>query len=282
MSGEPSPTTLTDDEDDIITETMGVTPRPSSHQHQGILSKWTNYIHGWQDRFIILKDGTLSYYRSEQELSFGCRGSISILKAKIRVSVSLNTLNFFNKAYMSLNYFILVLKLIDAWFRRREIWSISKWLRLVSQSIQLGREDKVGRNFGAVQSVLKLFFFFKRIKNWYFLNILLLQNESGYGSESSLQRHGSAVSISSNTLSTTSGSSFRKGRGLRVKLAELETYRDILIQQIDKLQKYFDACASNGNLTESSSMSSAGILIFTQNQFHGLIIWTRAYWSIRL
>lgn len=30
---------------------------------KGYLSKWTNYIHGWQPRFIVLKDGTLSYYK---------------------------------------------------------------------------------------------------------------------------------------------------------------------------------------------------------------------------
>ena len=53
------------------------------------------------------------------------------------------------------------------------------------------------------------------------------------------------MSISSNTMSTTSSSSFRKGRGLKVKLAELETYRDILVQQIDTLQKYFDTCATD-------------------------------------
>lgn len=52
----------------------------------GILSKWTNYIHGWQDRFFVLKDGNLSYYKSEQDLQFGCRGSISVLRAAIRVS----------------------------------------------------------------------------------------------------------------------------------------------------------------------------------------------------
>ena len=78
MSREPSPL-LTDDEEEL--------DRASGKQHelQGVLSKWTNYIHGWQDRFIVLKDGTLSYYKSEHELSFGCRGSISILKATIRV-----------------------------------------------------------------------------------------------------------------------------------------------------------------------------------------------------
>jgi len=42
---------------------------------------------------------------------------------------------------------------------------------------------------------------------------VMLQTESGYGSENNLKRHGSAVSLTSNTLSTTSTSSFKKGRG---------------------------------------------------------------------
>jgi len=57
---------------------------------QGTLSKWTNYIHGWQTRFIVLKDGTLSYYKSEQDSGFGCRGSISLYKANIKVRVNTN------------------------------------------------------------------------------------------------------------------------------------------------------------------------------------------------
>lgn len=52
---------------------------------QGFLSKWTNYIHGWQSRFIVLKDGTLSYYKSEQDTGFGCRGAISLFKATVKV-----------------------------------------------------------------------------------------------------------------------------------------------------------------------------------------------------
>lgn len=57
---------------------------------QGTLSKWTNYIHGWQTRFIVLKDGTLSYYKSEQDSGFGCRGSISLYKANIKVQPSIS------------------------------------------------------------------------------------------------------------------------------------------------------------------------------------------------
>ncbi len=47
----------------------------------GTLSKWTNYLHGWQDRFMTLRrDGSLSYYKSACEADFGCRGAISLLK----------------------------------------------------------------------------------------------------------------------------------------------------------------------------------------------------------
>ena len=76
-------------------------------------SKWTNYIHGWQgkylnsaknvnividillfsDRYIALKDGTLVYYKSQLETDFGCRGAISIDKATIK-SHELDELRF--------------------------------------------------------------------------------------------------------------------------------------------------------------------------------------------
>ncbi|KAL1115010.1 hypothetical protein AAG570_007833 [Ranatra chinensis] len=158
---------------------------------QGVLSKWTNYIHGWQRRFIILKDGTLSYYKNESETGYGCRGAISLFKATIkphefdecRFDVSVNDC---------------------VWYLRAET-----------------PEDK---------------------QLW--VNTLEgFKTESGYGSESSLKRHGSALSLTSNTLSTTSASSFKKGRGLKEKIAEMETYRDILCEQMDTLQTFFDVCA---------------------------------------
>lgn len=52
---------------------------------RGYLSKWTNYIHGWQMRYIVLKNAQLSYYKSEQESDLGCRGAISLYKAVIKV-----------------------------------------------------------------------------------------------------------------------------------------------------------------------------------------------------
>ncbi|KAF1507314.1 Collagen type IV alpha-3-binding protein, partial [Megadyptes antipodes antipodes] len=138
----------------------------------GVLSKWTNYIHGWQDRWVVLKSNTLSYYKSEDETEYGCRGSICLSKAVITVS-AISVLPSFH--------------------------------------------------------VLGCYIF----------------TESGYGSESSLRRHGSMVSLVSGAsgYSATSTSSFKKGHSLREKLAEMETFRDILCRQVDTLQKYFDACA---------------------------------------
>lgn len=79
MSQDHSPSFSDEDEENVYEGSRG------HGEIQGTLSKWTNYIHGWQDRFIVLKDGTLSYYKSEHELTFGCRGAISILKATIKV-----------------------------------------------------------------------------------------------------------------------------------------------------------------------------------------------------
>ena len=58
---------------------------PQLPELAGTLSKWTNYIHGWQDRYIVLKNGTISYYKSEQEAAVGCRGAVSLSKGVISV-----------------------------------------------------------------------------------------------------------------------------------------------------------------------------------------------------
>ena len=50
------------------------------------LFKWTNYIHGWQERYIVLKDGVLSYYKSPSETQYGCRGAIALKQSSILVT----------------------------------------------------------------------------------------------------------------------------------------------------------------------------------------------------
>lgn len=109
------------------------------------------------------------------------------------------------------------------------------------------------------------------MSSYNFANFLINKqlNDTNIG-DNSLRRHGSALSIGS-----TSVSSFKKDRCLKEKLAELETFRDILCKQVlrhqkfkiffhflvafwvnlffvfllcdqvDSLQSYFDACAFN-------------------------------------
>lgn len=79
MSEDHTPSFSDEDEEDNLEISS---PVPSI---QGHLSKWTNYLHGWQERWVVLKDGTLSYYKSEFDTAFGCRGSISLAKATIEV-----------------------------------------------------------------------------------------------------------------------------------------------------------------------------------------------------
>ncbi|CAH0551722.1 unnamed protein product [Brassicogethes aeneus] len=168
----------------------------NNHELAGILSKWTNYIHGWQDRYIVIKNGTLTYYKSEQESGYGCRGALSLAKATIKP-------HEFDECRFDISVNDCV------WYLRADsIESKQSWVEVL-ESYKI---------------------------------------ESGYGtgSENSLKRHGSTVSLQSNTFSTASGSSFkRSSRTLREKLAELETYKDILSRQIDTLQKYFDYCVEN-------------------------------------
>ncbi|XP_013394772.1 collagen type IV alpha-3-binding protein isoform X2 [Lingula anatina] len=189
MSEEKDALSLTDEEEDDEFEDDITFP----YELQQTLSKWTNYIHGWQDRYFVLKDATLSYYKSENETAFGCRGAVSLLRASIRPH-----------PYDECRFDVSVNDCL--WYLRAEnAEARQKWV----EALETHR-----------------------------------QTESGYGSENSLRRHGSMLSITSGTsLSTQSTSSFKRGRGLREKLAEMETFRDILCRQVDTLQGYFDACA---------------------------------------
>ncbi|XP_058492269.1 ceramide transfer protein-like isoform X2 [Solea solea] len=164
-------------------------------EHGGVLSKWTNYIHGWQDRWVVLKNNTLSYYKSEDEREYGCRGSLCLSKAVI-------TPHEFDECRFDIS---------------------------VNDSVWYLRAEDPEHRLQWIES------------------IELHKAESGYGSETSLRRHGSMLSLTSaaSALSATSTSSFKKGHRLREKLAEMETFRDILCRQVDTLQKYFDSCSDD-------------------------------------
>uniref|UniRef100_A0A4W4FXM5 Ceramide transfer protein n=1 Tax=Electrophorus electricus TaxID=8005 RepID=A0A4W4FXM5_ELEEL len=158
----------------------------------GTLSKWTNYIHGWQERWLVLRNNTLSYYKSAHERQYGCRGALCLSKAVV-------TPHEFDECRFDISV-------------NDSIW----YLRAEDPELRQQWVDTIEHH----------------------------KAESGYGSESSLKHHGSTLSLISATsgLSSTSASSFRKGHSLQEKVAEMETFRDILCRQVDTLQTYFDSC----------------------------------------
>lgn len=50
---------------------------------EGQVSKWTNYVTGWQNRWLVLKNGYLSYYRKKDEDSI-CRGTVELAIAFVQ------------------------------------------------------------------------------------------------------------------------------------------------------------------------------------------------------
>lgn len=174
----PSPECFSDDDEDV--EDLDI---------KGTLSKWTNYIHGWQDRFFALKEGTLVYYKSQLETDFGCRGAITIDKATIKPH--------------ELDEFRFEVSVSDCvWYlRATSIEDRQRWVDALEMA-------KRNRNF-----------------------ITASDSNGGMG------RHDSVLSLSS-------VSSLRKnGHNLKEKLAEMETFKDILSQQIDKLGQHIEQSA---------------------------------------
>ena len=68
-----------------------------------------------------------------------------------------------------------------------------------------------------------------------------------------LRRHDSALSLTSNASKGTFGHGHH--REVKEKLSEIETFRDILCRQVDKLQTYFDAAGSDQNKSDISNGS---------------------------
>ncbi|XP_045785502.1 pleckstrin homology domain-containing family A member 3-like [Maniola jurtina] len=58
---------------------------------EGVLWKWTNYWNGWQTRWFVLENGILSYYKSQEEVNQGCKGSVKVSVCQINVNNIDNT-----------------------------------------------------------------------------------------------------------------------------------------------------------------------------------------------
>lgn len=86
--------------------------------------QWTNYIHGWQDRWVVLKNNTLSYYKSEDETEYGCRGSICLSKAVITVSSSFSSFSKGSESITCLSGTVYVNEGKETKGRVLPLWSI--------------------------------------------------------------------------------------------------------------------------------------------------------------
>lgn len=78
--------TTSDEEEESLEDEKTTGGLFRNGEFQGRLSKWTNYLHGWQERYLILRHGFLNYYKNELDITLGCRGALSVKQAIIQVS----------------------------------------------------------------------------------------------------------------------------------------------------------------------------------------------------
>ena len=160
---------LSDDEEDVEVGAMNANV---AQEISGTLSKWTNYIHGWQDRYIVVKDGVMAYYKSQQDTGYGCRGSVSIRQASIKVCFSVALLSlatlFFN--YVCLAYasssqlcalpcwtiYNVVPFFLAPWIWWVPLWCLCQWFCLVFESWIPWRKTEMADISGKSQSMMLL------------------------------------------------------------------------------------------------------------------------------
>ena len=74
-----------------MTTTTLVTSALESNQPpklKGYLNKWTNYAGGYKNRWFVLENGILSYFKNQDDTGNSCRGSINMRIAKVSIDSS--------------------------------------------------------------------------------------------------------------------------------------------------------------------------------------------------
>ncbi|CAF2884877.1 unnamed protein product [Rotaria sp. Silwood2] len=74
----------TSDDEESLEDEKTIDGSFRNGEFQGRLFKWTNYLHGWQERYLILRHGFLNYYKNEFDITLGCRGALSVIQAIIQ------------------------------------------------------------------------------------------------------------------------------------------------------------------------------------------------------
>ncbi|OTF82566.1 goodpasture antigen-binding protein-like protein, partial [Euroglyphus maynei] len=206
----------------------------------GVLLKWTNYLHGWQQRYIVLEDGALSYYKSEDEKSFGCRGAITIIKANIKLH-EIDECRFDIGVYDCVWY-----------LRAPSVEECRRWVNAIQE--HKGYYQSIDNNNVNVSSMVNGSTFVTSSGSSQLPATILSSTTQSPAQPSSqppssttssvvgdivdLHRHESALSLSSIT----------SCRSYKEQLSEMETFRTILYQQIKTLQHYFDSSLQSTNI----------------------------------
>lgn len=73
------------------------------------------YLVGWQTRWFVLEDGVLAYYKSQEEVKQGCKGSIKVLACEIN-GTSINCINVSAITFFLLNKLNDFLAFVTIWF----------------------------------------------------------------------------------------------------------------------------------------------------------------------
>jgi hypothetical protein len=119
-------------------------------QCKGWLSKWTNYIKGYQKRWFVIQNGYLSYYRNQSDAPTACRGSVNLANAFIHTQ---DSSSFVVSSTGSITYHLKAGSEVErqCWVTALEFAKSKAIMRLESEEDEMQETDKID-----VQSTLKL------------------------------------------------------------------------------------------------------------------------------
>ncbi|KAF8521881.1 Oxysterol-binding protein-domain-containing protein [Hysterangium stoloniferum] len=123
---------------------------------KGYLNKYTNVARGYNTRWFVLKDGTLSYYRHQDDENLTCRGSISMTSAILKVSNSGEKLRFEIQSspqfrpnsHQSHSQHSASISGVQKWYMKsNHPAEAARWTQAIKKSIEWYQNHPVGASF---------------------------------------------------------------------------------------------------------------------------------------
>nr|KAF6387694.1 hypothetical protein mMyoMyo1_008149 [Myotis myotis] len=110
---------------------------------EGWLFKWTNYAKRYQQRWFVLSNGLLSYYRSKADMRHSCRGTIHLATASITL---MDSCNFIISSLGAPTYHLKASSEVEQqlWVTALEM-AKAKAVRMLADSDESGDEESVSQ-----------------------------------------------------------------------------------------------------------------------------------------